>query len=269
MGRRQTQPTAAAAPVMDSALLAEAIMQGKDPQQVMAEMQKSLLRQQAVATHGVATVRLSKNMQIKQSARTGRWYALGQLQSAEGIKVQGGRELTPERLAKLGKIEVDLGMTEGCSLQVEAYREQNGLQVATMFEFQLGGEAEITRLNARFPKDHEDADENIYLIDPNGSETDASNWTAEENDSPLYKYQLRFTALGYLGAEAATIEAIDLPDNDDDFDAFLTNAGKVSATLQAKGLDVWRKGQQELNTASEDAIQAEMQKMAEAEKVEA
>ena len=241
-------PTTSAASSMqniDQAALLAAMQSGQDINQFMADMQAESARKNA--TSGILTVRLSRAMPIQQSKTTGRWYCLGSLVSAENVTIQGGRTLTPAHLTKLGAIEIDLGVSESLKDQIEDYRQENG--GSHQFELVLDGESQVTQLQARFPKGHEDATKNIFLADSDVDATDVRNWTTEDTGMPLMKFQLRAFATSYLSATQAVIPGISLPTDDAEFDAFLTNAGKVSSVLSTQGLNNWRKAR-ELATAS-------------------
>ncbi len=236
---------------MDPQALLAAMQSGQDINQVMAEMQAKNLRENA--TGGILTVRLVRNMPIKKSPTTGRWYALGTLVSAVGVKVQGGRTLTEKHLQKLGQLEVDLGVSESLKDQIEDYRNENG--GSHHLELVVDGESQITNLQVRYPKGHEQQGQNVFLIDSEGDSTSPRNWTSEDTGNPLMKYQLRVHCIAMLGATQASIPGIDLPQNDDEFDSFLEKAGKLNSVLSARGLDQWRKQRSTAATAMEQIAQ--------------
>lgn len=223
---------------MDPNILAAAIASGKDINTILAEMQAQKAREEAQAKFGTINVVVNRNMPIKFSEKTGRFYCLGTMNGAVGLKVQGERVLTQQHIEKLGRIEIDLGLTEGAKEQVEEYRATVGGN--HQFEFVLSGESQLIQLEARFPQGHESEKMPIYILDPSESHDDPRNWTSEETELKLMKWQIRVMASGYLNAETALIPGAELPADDAEFDAFLESAGKTSALLQAKSLDAWR-----------------------------
>lgn len=235
---------------IDPTILAAAIASGKDLNTIIAEMHAVKAREEAQAKFGTLNVVVNRNMPIKYSEKTGRHYALGTMNGAVGIKVQGGRTLTSAHLEKLGRIEIDLGLTEGAKEQVEEYRGSVGGN--HQFEFILEGESQLTQLEARFPQGHEFEKMPIFIIDDATSHDDPRNWTSEETDIKLMKWQIRVMASGFLTAQTATIPGADLPVDEAEFDAFLENIGKTSALLQSKSLDAWRDRQRLMTAEAEE-----------------
>lgn len=216
------------------------------PEEMMEQMnkakeqaQRSMKREQALSENGIIHVRINKNMPLKQSQKTGRWYCLGTGNGleGEGVKVATksfpkGQVATDNLKSSLAVLEVDLGFTSECVRSVERVKENGNF----VYELQLAGPVEVTKLQQRFEPGHVNQGENVYLLDPEKSPLDPQNWTADENEFPLMKRQLRVMASALIAYEIA-VNNTDLTDDLAELEKEMGYEAKISKGLQLRGLN--------------------------------